>query len=88
MEQLREQGISDLAKVKEAYIESDGQISVVESKEKHRQKREKRVVKKAPVLTVRGFGSIAVAYNMPIYKVFNRWFGVRFHINYASSAEP
>jgi len=42
MEQLREQGISDLAKVKEAYIESDGQISVVESKEKHRQKREKK----------------------------------------------
>ncbi len=42
MEQLREQGISDLSKVKEAYIESDGQISVVENKEKHRQTREKK----------------------------------------------
>ena len=33
--QLREQGISDFAKVKEAYIESDGQISVIERGQKH-----------------------------------------------------
>jgi uncharacterized membrane protein YcaP (DUF421 family) len=39
MEQLREQGISDIAKVKEAYMESDGQISAIENKEKHHQKR-------------------------------------------------
>lgn len=42
MMQLREQGISDISKVKEAHIESDGQISVVESKEKHHQNREKK----------------------------------------------
>ncbi|MFI3119274.1 MAG: DUF421 domain-containing protein [Methylococcaceae bacterium] len=39
MKQLREQGISDIAKVKEAYMESDGQISAIENKEKHHQKR-------------------------------------------------
>lgn len=43
MMQLREQGISDISKVKEAHIESDGQISVVESKEKHHQNREKKI---------------------------------------------
>ena len=42
MEQLREQGISDISKVKEAYMESDGQISVIENEEKHRKKTEKR----------------------------------------------
>jgi uncharacterized membrane protein YcaP (DUF421 family) len=30
MGQLREQGVDDLSKVKDAYIESDGQISVIE----------------------------------------------------------
>ena len=35
MGQLRKQGIDDVAKVKEAYIESDGQISVIERAEKH-----------------------------------------------------
>jgi uncharacterized membrane protein YcaP (DUF421 family) len=39
--QLREQGISDIRKVKEAYIESDGRISIVERKEKQQEKREK-----------------------------------------------
>ena len=37
MGQLRKQGIDDVAKVKEAYIESDGQISVIERAEKHHQ---------------------------------------------------
>jgi uncharacterized membrane protein YcaP (DUF421 family) len=32
MVQLREQGVSDISKVKEAYMESDGHISVVENK--------------------------------------------------------
>lgn len=40
--QLREQGISDISKVKEAYMESDGHISVVEKKEKHQQKQDKK----------------------------------------------
>ncbi|MGZ4996752.1 MAG: DUF421 domain-containing protein [Methylobacter sp.] len=39
MVQLREQGVSDISNVKEAYMESDGHISVIESKEKHYQKR-------------------------------------------------
>jgi uncharacterized membrane protein YcaP (DUF421 family) len=39
--QLREQGISDICKVKEGYIESDGRISVVERKEKHHEKKER-----------------------------------------------
>jgi uncharacterized membrane protein YcaP (DUF421 family) len=36
--QLREQGISEISKVKEAYIETDGRISVVEREEKHHDK--------------------------------------------------
>ena len=32
MVQFREQGVSDISKVKEAYMESDGHISVVENK--------------------------------------------------------
>lgn len=32
MVQLREQGVSDISKVKEAYMESDGHISVIENK--------------------------------------------------------
>lgn len=42
MEHLREQGISDISKVKEAYIESDGRISVIENKEKHHQEEERK----------------------------------------------
>jgi uncharacterized membrane protein YcaP (DUF421 family) len=42
MEHLREQGISDIAKVKEAYIESDGRISVIESKQNHHQEQERK----------------------------------------------
>lgn len=49
MMQLREQGISEVSKVKEAHIESDGQISVIESKENHHQKWEKRMVKTDPI---------------------------------------
>lgn len=41
MGQLREQGISDLAKVKKAYMESDGQISVVQREERAQGRREK-----------------------------------------------
>jgi len=33
--QLREQGISDISQVKEAYIETDGNISVVQREEEH-----------------------------------------------------
>jgi uncharacterized membrane protein YcaP (DUF421 family) len=38
MSQLREQGLDDFAKVKEAYIESDGHISVVQNKQKQHEK--------------------------------------------------
>lgn len=41
MGQLREQGISDISNVKEAYIESDGRVSVIERKERHHEKRER-----------------------------------------------
>lgn len=34
MMQLREQGLNDMAKVKEAYMESDGRISIIEDKQK------------------------------------------------------
>lgn len=34
MMQLREQGLDDASKVKEAYIESDGRISIIEYKQK------------------------------------------------------
>jgi uncharacterized membrane protein YcaP (DUF421 family) len=40
--QMREQGISDVSKVKEAFIESDGRISIIERKEKQHNKPEKR----------------------------------------------
>jgi uncharacterized membrane protein YcaP (DUF421 family) len=43
MSQLREQGLDDPAKVKEAYMESDGQFSVVQ----HEQKYHRRVKRKA-----------------------------------------
>ncbi|WP_206667262.1 DUF421 domain-containing protein [Candidatus Methylobacter oryzae] len=42
IEQLREQGISDISRVKEAYIESDGKISVIENEEERHQKTEKK----------------------------------------------
>jgi uncharacterized membrane protein YcaP (DUF421 family) len=38
MMQLREQGLDDISKVKEAYIESDGRISVIQIKEKQHEK--------------------------------------------------
>jgi len=41
MVQLREQGVSDISKVKEAYMESDGHISVVERTENHHEKKDK-----------------------------------------------
>ncbi len=34
MTQLREQGLEDVGKVKAAYMESDGHVSVIEQKEK------------------------------------------------------
>jgi uncharacterized membrane protein YcaP (DUF421 family) len=40
--QVREQGLDDLSKVKEAYIESDGRISVIEREEKHHDNRERK----------------------------------------------
>lgn len=42
MSQLREQGLDDLEKVKEAYMESDGQFSVVQRKQKQRPKAERK----------------------------------------------
>ena len=41
--QLREQGIEDISKVKAAFIESDGRISVIE----HKQNQHKKVKRKA-----------------------------------------
>ena len=40
--QLRQQGLDDPAKVKEAYMESDGQFSVVQMKEKQQPKKERK----------------------------------------------
>lgn len=42
MTQLREQGLDDVEKVKEAYMESDGHISVVEQKQKRHSKANKK----------------------------------------------
>ena len=42
MMELREQGLDDVAKVKEAFIESDGGISVIENKPKRHQKQERK----------------------------------------------
>jgi uncharacterized membrane protein YcaP (DUF421 family) len=42
MEQLREQGVDDLSKVKAAYIESDGRISVIQYDKKRHGKVDKR----------------------------------------------
>ena len=38
MSQLREQGLDDVSQVKEAYMESDGQFSVVQKKERQHPK--------------------------------------------------
>ena len=40
--QLREQGLEDISKVKESYIESDGRISVIQYKERHHEKLERK----------------------------------------------
>jgi uncharacterized membrane protein YcaP (DUF421 family) len=42
MTQLREQGLDDVAKVKEAYIESDGRISVIQKKQKQHERPERK----------------------------------------------
>jgi len=42
MMQLREQGLDNASKVKEAYIESDGQISVIQYKQKQHEKVERK----------------------------------------------
>jgi uncharacterized membrane protein YcaP (DUF421 family) len=41
MGQLREQGISDISRVKAAHIESDGRVSVIERKQRQHEKRER-----------------------------------------------
>jgi uncharacterized membrane protein YcaP (DUF421 family) len=38
MGQLRKQGVADVSKVKEAHIESDGQVSVIQYEEKQHSK--------------------------------------------------
>ena len=40
--ELREQGLDDVSKVKEAYIESDGRISVIQYEEKQHEKVERK----------------------------------------------
>jgi len=40
--EIREQGLDDVSKVKEAYIESDGRISVIRHKEKHHEQVERK----------------------------------------------
>lgn len=42
MSQLREQGLDDLKKVKEAYLESNGQFSVVQHKQRYHGKGEQK----------------------------------------------
>ena len=42
MGQLREQGVAEVSKVKEAHIESDGQISVIQYEEKQHTKRKRK----------------------------------------------
>ncbi len=42
MSQLREQGLDDPAKVKSAHMEPDGQISVVQKKERQQPKKERK----------------------------------------------
>ena len=40
--QLRQQGLEDASNVKEAYIESDGRISVIQDKQRHHGKVERK----------------------------------------------
>ena len=40
--ELRQQGVDDISKVREAYIESDGRISVIQHKERHSEKTERK----------------------------------------------
>jgi uncharacterized membrane protein YcaP (DUF421 family) len=40
--QLREQGLEDISKVKDAFIESDGRISVIEHEQKQHEKPERK----------------------------------------------
>jgi len=40
--ELREQGLDDVSKVKEAYIESDGSISVIQYEERQHKKIERK----------------------------------------------
>jgi uncharacterized membrane protein YcaP (DUF421 family) len=42
MMELREQGLEDISKVKESYIESDGRISVIQYKQKRHDKVERK----------------------------------------------
>ena len=42
MMQLREQGLDNVAKVKEAYMESDGRISIIENKQKRHNRPERK----------------------------------------------
>ncbi len=42
MSQLRLQGLDDLSQIKEAYMEGDGQFSVVQKKEKQQPKKERK----------------------------------------------
>ena len=42
MMQLREQGLEDVSKVKNAYIESDGRISVIQKKQKRHDRPERK----------------------------------------------
>jgi uncharacterized membrane protein YcaP (DUF421 family) len=40
--ELRQQGLDDVSKVKQAYIESDGRVSVIQRKENHHSQRERK----------------------------------------------
>ena len=42
MMQLREQGLEDVSKVKDAYIESDGRISIIQRKQRQHEKVERK----------------------------------------------
>jgi len=42
--QLREQGLEDISKAKNAYIESDGRISVIQRKQRQHEKVERKEI--------------------------------------------
>jgi uncharacterized membrane protein YcaP (DUF421 family) len=42
MSQLREQGLDDVSKVKEAFMESDGHISVVRQEQRHKRRSQRK----------------------------------------------